>query len=240
MVADQSATGVIWVTGASSGIGAAIAQHLSLQGYVVAASARRTDRLQELAHSNRSLYAFPCDCADADAVRQTVKALEERFGAIHAFVHCVGSALFKPFTDISLEEFAELFRNNLWSVFVCTQAVLPGMLRQGRGTVVLVGSVASLKAFPQSSVYGGLKAAAAHMLRSLREEVRSHGIKVVNVHLGATETPLWPPDMRHRWRDQMLQPEHVAKAIGSLLALASNSQLLPEELVLRPQLGDLP
>ncbi|MCS6965409.1 MAG: SDR family oxidoreductase [Candidatus Kapabacteria bacterium] len=240
MAIGQPTRGVIWVAGASSGIGAAIARRLSAEGYTVAASARRSARLRVLARSYPSLHAFPCDCADADAVRRTVEALEERFGAIRALIHCVGTALFKPFLDISPEEFAELIRHNLWSTFLCTRAVLPGMLHQQQGIVVAIGSVASLKAFPRSSAYGGLKAAVAQMLRALREEVRPHGVKIINVHVGATETPLWPATMRRRWRAQMLLPDDVAKTIASLLTLASNPQLLPEELVLRPQLGDLP
>ncbi len=232
---------VIWVTGASSGIGAAIARRLAAEGYHVVISARRRLPLYRLARSaSQRLHALPCNCADESAVATAVAHIEERFGQLDGLVLCAGSALFKPFAESSSEEFEALLDSTLRTVFFCTRAVLPLMRRQQRGVVLFLSSVATLKAFPNCALYGGLKAAAAHMLRALREEVRSEGIKVVNVHVGATDTPLWDPAVRRRWRQRMLHPDDVADAVAALLRLSARRQLLPEELILRPQLGDLP
>jgi short-subunit dehydrogenase len=232
--------GVIWVTGASSGIGAAVAQRLAHEGYHVAASARRKNLLQRLARRSPRLYPFPCDCTDAAAVNTLVSELRQRFGKISGLIHCAGAALFKTFLDTTPEEFEQLVGANFRTLFLCLHAVLPPMLEQRHGIIISISSVAALKPFARSSIYGGLKAAAAHMLRGLREEVRSYGIKLINLHLGATATPLWSPALRRRWGFRMLAATEVAEAIVALLHMAAHPRLLPEELVLRPQQGDLP
>ncbi len=232
--------GAVWITGASSGIGKAVVHRLAHEGYSVVATARRTHRLRQLARLSEHIYALPCDCTDPDAVAGTAEELLHRFGTIRALIHCVGAAVFKPLGQTSLEEVENLFRANVQALFLCLQAVLPAMVRQSSGVIIHISSVAALKAFPSSSVYGAFKAAAAHMLRALREEVRSAGIAIVNLHVGATATPLWQPSLRRRWSYRMLQPEDVAETVCALLRLAERPRLLPEELVLRPQLGDLP
>jgi short-subunit dehydrogenase len=100
--------------------------------------------------------------------------------------------------------------------------------------------VAAEKPFAYSSVYGAAKAAVAQLLRAVREEVRSEGIKVINLLVGATATPLWSASVRRRYRQRMLQPRDVADAVAALVRLSSLPQALPEELWLRPQRGDLP
>ncbi len=169
-----------------------------------------------------------------------VAQIEQLFGHLDGLVLCAGSALFKPLAETSVEEFEALVNATLRSAFLCTRMALPLMLRQHRGTILYISSVATLRAFPNSALYGGLKAAAAQMLRGLREEVRSQGIKVVNLHVGATDTPLWSASLRRRWRHRMLRPDDVADAVVALMQMSSRRQVLPEELVLRPQLGDLP
>jgi NADP-dependent 3-hydroxy acid dehydrogenase YdfG len=239
-MAALAATGVVWVTGASSGIGAAIAERLVREGFPVAATARRRRLLSQLARRCPGIAPFPCDCTDAAAVSATVSALRQRYGPPYALIHCAGSALFKPLVETTVAEFEALMSANVRTLFLCLQAVLPDMLQHRRGLIVAISSVAAFKPFALSAVYGGFKAAAAQMLRGLREEVRSHGIKVVNVYVGATATPLWSATLRRRWHHRMLQPDDVAEAVAALVRMASYPRLMPEELVLRPQEGDLP
>lgn len=240
MASPGPSSGAIWVTGASSGIGAAIAGRLAEEGYSVVASARRVHHLWRLARSASGIYPLPCDCTDPDAVARAAAELLRQFGAIYALVHCVGAALFKAFEHTTLTEFESLFRTNVHALFLCLHAVIPAMVQQHNGVIIHMSSVAALKPFASSSVYGAFKAAAAHMLRALREEVRSAGIAVVNLHVGATATPLWPAALRRRWGHRMLSPDDIAETVCALLRLAGRPRLLPEELVLRPQLGDLP
>ncbi len=239
-MADTPSLGIVWVTGASSGIGAAIARRLAEERYTVVASARRAHLLRRLAGSIPHIYPLPCDCSDPEAVAEVSTEILHRFGTIDALVHCVGNALFKPFVQTTPAEFESLLQANVYSLFLCLRAVLPAMIERKSGVILYISSVAALKAFAFSSIYGGLKAAAAHMLRALREELRSQGIKVVNLHVGATDTPVWHGALRRRWRHRMLQAEDVAETACALLRLTAQPRLLPEELVLRPQLGDLP
>jgi short-subunit dehydrogenase len=230
--------GVLWVTGASSGIGAAIARELALLGYPVAASARRSAPLQRLAR--HGVFPLPCDCSDPDAVAAAVSTLQERFGRIGGLIHSAGEALFKPFVEFTLEEFERLLANNVRTMYLCLHSVLPLLRQQRSGLVIAIGSVAAEKPFAYSSVYGAAKAAVAQLLRAVREEVRSEGIKVINLLVGATATPLWSASVRRRYRHRMLQPRDVADAVAALVRLSSLPQALPEELWLRPQRGDLP
>jgi NADP-dependent 3-hydroxy acid dehydrogenase YdfG len=99
--------------------------------------------------------------------------------------------------------------------------------------------VASIKPFTGASLYSAAKAAMSAMFDSIREEVRSEGVKITNIYLGATETTIWSDEMREKFSDKMIDPDDVADTVLSLIELSKRKRMMVEEIVLRPQFGDL-
>lgn len=233
---------IAWVTGASSGIGRSIAVALAGSGRNVAVSARREEELNALV---RELEAFgiearsiPCDVRNEEEIKSTVALIETVFGRTpDLLINNAGAGGWPPFSRLSIEEFDDTIRTNLTGHFMCIREVLPGMLERGKGTIVEILSTASKRAYPHGAAYIASKHGALGMLESVRDEVRSKGIKVIGIIPGATETDIWSQEMRGKHRERMMQPEDVAAAVVGLLELPDRA--LPEELLLRPIGGDL-
>lgn len=141
--------------------------------------------------------------------------------------------------NFSLEKFDETFATNVRGVFLCTQAVLPKMVEQNFGIIVNILSVVVTKTFVNSSVYSASKAAVLAMSKSLREELRSKNIKIMNVYPGATLTNIWSPTVADKFGSRMMKPEDIAIAIVYNIDVMLASGAMVEELIVRPQLGDL-
>lgn len=239
MIENNSKQKVVWITGASRGIGKAIAQRLANEGYRVALSARRADSLREVADEvghERALYV-ECDVREEESVYFAYRTIVERFEQVDVLVNNAGMGVFTPLAELSVQEFDDMVATNLRGSFLCVKAVLPAMLKRKAGTIIHVHSVSAIKAFAYSSGYGASKAGTLAMSRSLREEVRDQNVRVIDVIPGATETDIWDEKDRAQYRGRMMQPEDVADVFPTLLA--TSPRMLVEEIVLRPQRGDL-
>jgi NAD(P)-dependent dehydrogenase (short-subunit alcohol dehydrogenase family) len=182
--------------------------------------------------------AAPCDVRDEEAIKSTVALIKTVFGQTpDILINNAGAGGWPPFSKLSIEEFDDTIRTNLTGHFICIREVLPGMLERVRGTIVEILSTASKRAYPHGAAYIASKHGALGMIESVRDEVRSKGIKVIGVIPGATETAIWSEEMREQHSERMMQPEDVAQAVVGLLALPDRA--LPEELLLRPIGGDL-
>ncbi len=117
------------------------------------------------------------------------------------------------------------------------KSVLPHFIKNGGGTIINVLSVVVNKIFEKSTVYTASKLGLLGYARALREEVRKHNIRVINIIPGATETPIWSAEMRKEHGEQMMSPESLARIIVSSFLQKDN--LVTEEIVLRPIGGDL-
>ncbi|MBL0174277.1 MAG: SDR family oxidoreductase [Ignavibacteria bacterium] len=170
---------IVWVTGAGSGIGKAIASHFAAGGATVVASGRHADILDTFATEARdkgwNVLAVPCDVTDADSVRAAHARMVDASGPVDVLVNNAGTTVFTPFVKSALADFDRLVATNLRGPFVCTQAVLPSMLERRSGTVVMVNSMAATHVFPDSSVYSATKAGLKAMTDCLRFEVRKTG-----------------------------------------------------------------
>lgn len=230
---------VVWITGASRGIGKAIAQRLVREGYRVALSARNADALRELADefgSEQVLYV-ECDVREEESVYYAYRTIVERFEQVDVLVNNAGMGVFAPLAELTVQEFDDMIATNLRGSFLCIKNVLPAMLKRKAGTIVHIHSVSAIRAFSHSSGYGASKAGTLAMSRSLREEVRDQNIRVIDVIPGATETEIWDDTERDQYRGRMMQPEDIADVFPTLLGVSS--RMLVEEIVLRPQRGDL-
>lgn len=182
----------VFITGASSGIGEALAREYARRGAVVGMVARREDRLRSLAASlPTQSYHRALDVRDAPALAQAAHAFCERFGGADVVIGNAGVSA-GTLTDRSEDRsvFQEILDINLVGLFNTFQPFLPVLREQRRGTLVGVASVAGFRGLPGASAYCASKAAAITYLESLRLELRGSGIKVVNINPGYVDTPM--------------------------------------------------
>jgi 2-deoxy-D-gluconate 3-dehydrogenase len=183
------------VTGASRGIGRAIAQAYAQAGADVALLARDEDRLREVAAdveaAGRRAVVLPTDVTDAEAIRAAVAAATESLGPIGVLVNNAGGNSFSmPLAGMRFSGWEKTFRLNLDSVVHVTQAVLPQMLEGKRGSIINIASVAGLRGAPLMSHYGAAKAALLSLTQSLAVEVAWAGVRVNALVPGWIETDL--------------------------------------------------
>jgi len=230
----------IWITGASSGIGKASAKEFARIGSKVFVSSRRKSELErlnlELKEENLSAEIFPCNIASSANVDQTVKKILAN-NNINCLINNAGITSFKLAEENSINEIDDIIHTNLLGPIYSIKAVLPSMIKQGGGTIINILSVVTKKVFVQSSIYSASKHGLIGYTNSLREEVRKHKVRIINVIPGATQTPMWSASTREKFGDRMMTPEEIAQVIVWLYLQKGN--LVTEEIVLRPILGDL-
>jgi short-subunit dehydrogenase len=181
----------VWVTGASSGIGAALVRELAGRGCRVAASARRADRLEELAETAPGeVMAVPADVTDREGMLAGAERIRERFGAIDLAV--LNAAYWGQFTVESwdTEVIRRHFDTNVIGMAHGVEAVLTDMRRRRSGAIAGMASLAGYRGLPRSEAYGATKAAEINMLESLRIDLRPLGISVHTVCPGFVRTDL--------------------------------------------------
>lgn len=188
----------IFLTGASSGLGAALAWEFARRGAVSAIAARRLDRLEELADRIVACcgeaarpVTVACDVTDGASVKDAVEMAADRLGGIDILVNNAGISLYGETSRSNARDLADLLDVNLLGCVRVQEAVLPHMKRQGRGTIVNIASVAAIRGVPYLAAYGASKAALATYSQSLRAEVARQGIQVQVIYPGYTETPIF-------------------------------------------------
>lgn len=187
MSAFQPGDGVVWITGASGGIGKALAQRFAKAGFRVAASARDAEALAELAAaSGGRIEAVPLDVTDAEAMRQAAA----RLAPIALAVFNAGTHVPMGAADFSAETLKRLFGVNLFGVAHGVEAVLPDMLRRRAGKLAIVASVAGYGGLPTAVAYGASKAALINMAEGLKLELTGSGVALALVCPGFVDTPL--------------------------------------------------
>jgi NAD(P)-dependent dehydrogenase (short-subunit alcohol dehydrogenase family) len=218
------------VTGASRGIGAAVARKLAGLGARVGVSARSAELLDGLA-AEIGGWALPGDLATVQGVQATLEAFREKAGGdpeilvASAGVFTLGSVEETPPEVLELN-----WALNVRASFLCVQGVLPGMKARGSGTVVQVGSVAGRKAFPGNGAYSASKFGVRGFHEVLLEELRGTGVRATLLEPAATDTPIWDPmnpdaDPNLPPRAAMLRPEEVADAVSFVVTRPPGVQI---------------
>jgi NAD(P)-dependent dehydrogenase (short-subunit alcohol dehydrogenase family) len=179
---------VAWITGASSGIGEALARELAGRGARVAITARRADRLAEIA--GEGMLAVPADVTDPDAMRAAAARVEDGLGPIDLAVLNAGTWRQMDVTAWDTELFRRHVETNLMGMVHGIDAVLPGMRRRRGGVIAGVSSVAGYRGWPSSEAYGSTKAAEINLLESLRIDLLPLGIRVLTVCPGFVRSDL--------------------------------------------------
>jgi len=179
------------VTGASSGLGAAVARVLGEAGASLVIAARRKDRLDALAAEiGGDTLPVECDVTDEDAVERLFAATLDRFGRLDILVNNAGMADHTPTDELSLARWRAMLDTNLTSAFLCARAALRIMKRQGGGRIVNVGSLSALVPRGDTIAYAATKAGLAGLNHSLAIDGRAHGISSSIFHPGIVGTEL--------------------------------------------------
>ena len=206
------------VTGASKGIGRAIAERLAREGAKLALLARSADTLQECATQCRAAgaeaEAFVCDVSDATAVESQFGKAVEWLGGIQLLVNNAGLGYFGSIEELTVAEFDEMMGTNLRGVFLCSRAVVPRMKTDGGGVIVNIASIAGKGGFLGGAGYAGSKFGVMGMSECMGLDLRPHNIRVAAICPGSVNAP----DFRdgrssHMAADQMIQAEDVADAV---------------------------
>jgi NAD(P)-dependent dehydrogenase (short-subunit alcohol dehydrogenase family) len=217
---------VALVTGASSGIGAAIALALAAEQATVCLVGRNRPALQGVAERAReagpAAHAWTVDLEREDEVRDVAKILEREVGRLHAVVHAAGRIAPAPVERGRLDAFDAQYRVNVRAPWLLTQALLPA-LRAQRGQVVFVNSTVGLHAKSGVSQYAATKHGLRAVADALREEVNDDGIRVLSLYVGRTATPMQAAlhalEGRAYRPERLVQPEDVAAVVLQALAL---------------------
>lgn len=171
---------VVFVTGASSGIGRATAEAFLKDGARVAACARR-----EVA--GLDAFYVRCDVRKRDEVEGAVRAVVEKFGELHVLVNNAGFGVYSAVEAMTDEDLEDIFRTNVFGAFYAARAAIPH-LKKTRGQIINVSSILGRAAIPYAAAYCMTKHALHAFSKSLRVELRSHGVRVIEVGPGLTDT----------------------------------------------------
>ena len=230
------------VTGAGSGVGQAVALQLAREGWNVGLIGRRPDALQQTVKLAEELgtrmLAVPCDVSDAEPLAKAAATVAAKFGVIEVLVAAAGMNIPRRSWEVlTVEDYRTVIEANLNGVFNSIHAVLPGMRKAGRGTIVTIvsdaGMIANAKA---GAAYCASKFGVRGLSQSLNTEERANGIRATAIFPGDINTPILdkrpvppPPEARVK----MLQAEDLAACV--MLAVNLPDRAVVEEMLIRPR-----
>lgn len=204
---------VVWLVGASTGIGRAVAQALHAKGARVIVSARSAQGLAAFTQAHPGSLALPLDVSDRDALKHAAEVIVTRFGRLDLVLFCAGHYRPMRATELNLDEALKHQQVNVSGAWHLLDAVLPILLKQGHGHLSLVASVAGYRGLPNSLAYGPTKAALQNLADTLYIDLHDHGLGVSIVNPGFVATPLTAQNQFNM--PALLTPEQAAQAILS-------------------------
>ena len=202
--------------------------------------ARNVENLQSVAARCRKAGAkrvevFQCDCGNAVSVEEMAASVLKRFKRVDVLINNAGKWLGKSFLETTTEEFDGCVEANLRNIFLVSKAFVPGMVERGSGDVYNMGSIASFEGLPNASAYCAAKFGVLGLSRVMRAELKTKGVRVTCVMPGATASPSW--DGSGVPEERIMPAEDVARAFLEIHRMSRRTVV--EEIVLRPQLGNL-
>ena len=232
--AESVAGRVALVTGASRGIGLAIARRLAQMGASVGMCGRDPDRIKsagrELQSEGANILAVPADVSHAADIESLVKETEKALGPIEFLVNNAGIGYFGPTHEAAEANWDAVVDTNLKSVFLLSKAVAPGMIQRKTGHIINIASLAAKNAFAGGGIYCASKWGLLGLTQCMAEDLRPHGIRVSAICPGSVATDFSP----HAGKDprKMLQPDDIAHAVETLVTQEPQSFI--SEISLRP------
>ena len=178
---------IVWITGASTGIGREVALQLAKRGVQVAVSARSAEKLQDM---GENIFPYPLDVTNFDTVKKTIIKIEQELGPIDLAL--MGAGAYAPVNveDINPDQFQSIMQVNYLGVVNGLAGILPLMRQRGRGHIAWIASVSGYRGLPKAAAYGPTKAALINLAESLKPELSALGIIISVVNPGFVETPM--------------------------------------------------
>lgn len=231
---------MIVITGASSGIGEAIARHFSTQGHPLLLLARRVERLQSMGLPHT--LCEQVDVTDQASFAAAIQKAEAQYGPADALINNAGVMLLGQIDSQDASEWKRMFDVNVLGLLNGMQTVLAPMKARNRGTIINISSIAGKKTFPDHAAYCGTKFAAHAISENVREEVAASNVRVTTIAPGAVETELLShtssqsiKDDYDAWKEEMggvLAADDVARAV--LFAYQQPQNVCIREIALAP------
>lgn len=229
------------ITGASKGIGKAIAGVFAKSGAKVVLAARTRKVVEQVAYdlkeTGADVLAIPTDVTNGDAVQSLMTETLDVYQRLDILINNAGAGVFGNVIDYDHTDWDTVINSNLKGVFLCSKFALPHLIADGGGQIINVLSIAAKVPFPASGAYCAAKAGALALTKVLAAEVRQQNVRVTAVLPGSVESPFWDDIPEHPDFDKMLKPEHIADAILSVCQQPDS--MVTEEIVVMPPLGIL-
>tara|TARA_B100000035_G_C20979020_1_gene544556 strand:+ start:248 stop:1000 length:753 start_codon:yes stop_codon:yes gene_type:complete len=220
----------IWITGASSGIGKAVAEKFALNGWKVAVSARRKELLDKMSESE-NIFAFPCDVTDKKQVIETFNNIIKQFGNLDICLFSSGTYDPKNEKSIDSEKIKNVINVNFFGVIECVKTVENYFKERKNGQISIVSSIAGYRGLPNSSGYGPSKAALTNFAESIYFEFKKYNVRVSVISPGFIKTPL--TDKNEFKMPFLRSPEFAAKKIYDGLINSNSFEIhFPKQLTL--------
>jgi short-subunit dehydrogenase len=214
--AKRGARPTVIITGASSGIGRALALRLGSEGYRVGLIARRRAELEAVASQIAMAVPAVADVGDRDALRAAIAEVEDRLGPAQVMVANAGFGMPTRLNPLNIADVEQTIRVNLMGVIYSVEAVLPGMLARGVGHLLAISSLAAFKGLPGESAYCASKAAVNAYMEGLRIALRTKGVVVTTVCPGFVQTAMAP--MESAATPFLMSADAAAQRIARLIA----------------------
>lgn len=233
---------VVLITGASQGIGAEIAKTFARElgaGVRLGLVARNAGNLAKVAKAcakrGATAECFVCDVSNEASVASMAVAVLKRFRGVDVLVNNAGKFVPTDFLSMSVDDFDGLLHANLRSLFLVSRAIVPSMVKRGRGDVFNMSSIAGLQAYPGGAGYCAAKFGVTGLSKVMRTELKDKGVRVCTVYPGATVSPSWEGSGVD-WQ-RMMPTADVARAFFDVYKLSRSTVV--EDIVLRPLGGDV-
>ena len=228
---------VVIITGASKGIGKAIALKLAEdKNFIICLFGRNVQKLKslhkQLFKKNISAEYYSGDVADEQFVNTSIKEILKKYKKIDILINNAGIAYFEQFVDSNLEQFKAQIDTNLIGVYNFTKAVIGGMIKKKNGSIINIVSQAGKVGFSYGTTYAATKHAVMGFSKSLMLEVRKHNIRVIAVCPGSVETEMISNSPIHKNIKQVLKPKDIADIVFATICLPN--RVLISEIDIRP------
>lgn len=237
----------ILITGSSRGIGLGIAKFLKANTKIniITTGTAPAAQYEMMGHFDREfldykqVHYYPMNINNFESVEFVLNNIYNKFGSIDILVNNAGVGNFKPFTELTMEDFESTMHTNFKAAFNLTKQVIDKMISNRDGMIVNISSIAHYEKFKNSSLYAASKSALSSFAKVVREEVREHNIKVTNVFPGATKTDIWGASSIEKYGERMMSIEELGNVIGMNIVMNYIYDLMIEDITIRPVLGDL-
>jgi len=224
------------VTGATKGIGRAIAKSLASAGAGIVITARNKDEIEKTVADLKAMdvgmtAGYVCDVREYEQVKSVFANVARDFGGVDILINNAGIGMFKSVESMNVDEFRAILETNLFGVFYCCHEAIPLMKKRGGGYIINISSLAGTNAHPEMAAYNASKFGLNGFSEALMQEVRHDGIKVSYIMPGSVNTEFGgdEPSDQKSWQ---LQPADIARVVMDLLAHPDRS--LPSRVEIRP------